>query len=593
MTEGRSDRRLAAILAADVSGYSRLMGRDEEGTLTRLKAHRVERLQPIVSRYRGRVFKFMGDGALVEFASAVDALSAAIAFQQSMAESNLDVSGEQRVVFRVGLHLGDVIVDGDDLYGDGINIAARLEGEAAPGGIVVSRSLHDATAGRLPATFDALGDLELKNIEKSVGAFAVRWQASNWTNDSSPTPPIEDAPPLPDKPSIAVLPFQNMSGDPEQEYFVDGLVEEIITALSRNKALFVIARNSSFSYKGTSPDIRRVGRELGVRYVLEGSIRRGGKRLRIIAQLIDAASGAHIWAERFDGTDEDVFALQDEVAARVVAATTPALEQAEISWSQRKPTNDLQAYDLYLRAVQCFTRYSRDADEKAMQLLLRVIGRDAGFSLAYAKIAYYFVRRKVWAWDTDPVAESLEAERYARQALKLDPRNPDVLAHCGYSLLMVAGKMREGMALIDEALELDPNLAGAWSWGGYAHMFHGNRESIDYFQRALRLNPRDPRVFVTLNGLAHANCVAGHYDQTIHWAEKTLRELPTYPPGYWALIVGHVLAGHTEAAMQAWERYRSFEPDVRIVDIRKRMGTTVSAHLDRYSEALHAVGVPD
>jgi len=353
----REQRKLAAIVAADVVGYSRLMGRDESGTLTRLREHRKQRLEPVLARRGGRIVKLTGDGALIEFGSAVEALSAAIEFQQTMAESETERHEAERLVFRVGVHLGDVIVVGDDLYGDGVNVAARLEAEAQPGSIVVSGDMHNATTGRLKATFEDLGRLALKNIERPVQAYAVRWQLNDWpvarsTAETQPAtasvPASERLLPLPDKASIAVLPFQNMSGDPEQEYFADGVVEDIIAGLSRNTHLFVIARNSSFAYKGKSPDIRHVGRDLGVRYVLEGSVRRAGNRVRITGQLIDAANGVHIWADRFDGDLEDIFELQDQMTSRVIGGILPSLDFAEMERAKRKAEN-LQAYD-YLPA---------------------------------------------------------------------------------------------------------------------------------------------------------------------------------------------------------------------------------------------------
>jgi len=323
----REQRRLAAILSGDVVGYSRLMGRDESGTLARLREHRKQRFEPTLARHGGRLVKLTGDGALVEFASAVDALGAAIELQQAMAEANRDQPQDNAIVFRIGLHLGDLIVDGDDLYGDGVNVAARLEAEAPPGGIVISGDVHNAVAGRLKAAFADLGELSLKNIERPVRAFRVQMDGITATADPPHATDVHLT--LPDKPSIAVLPFENMSGDPEQAYFVDGLVEDIITGLSRFKSLFVIARNSTFAYKGKSPDIRQVGRELGVRYVLEGSVRKVGNRIRISGQLIDAANGTHLWADRFDGALEDVFELQDRVTANVVGIIAPRVEQAE------------------------------------------------------------------------------------------------------------------------------------------------------------------------------------------------------------------------------------------------------------------------
>ena len=363
MTGERVVRRLAAILAADVVGYSRLMGRDESGTLARLREHRKQRFEPILARHGGRLVKLMGDGALAEFPSAVDALSAAISFQQAMAEANRDQSADTAIVFRIGLHLGDLIVEGDDLYGDGVNVAARLEAEAPPGGIVVSRAVREAVDGRLKARLHALGELSLKNIERPIRPFRVEWQAADWKAMETPAPkavqdepttpaPTSPALALPDKPSIAVLPFQNMSGDPEQEYFADGIVEDIITALSRFKSLFVIARNSSFTYKGKAVDIKQVGRELGVRYVLEGSVRKAASKVRITGQLIDATTGAHLWADRFDGPLEEIFDLQDHVTSSVVGAIAPKLDQAEMERAKRKPTENLDAYDHYLRGLR-------------------------------------------------------------------------------------------------------------------------------------------------------------------------------------------------------------------------------------------------
>jgi adenylate cyclase len=342
LTGERMTRRLAAILAADVVGYSRLMGRDENGTLARFKGHMTERFEPTLARHGGRLVKLTGDGALVEFTSALGALGAAVEFQQAMADANRDQATDAAMVFRIGVHLGDLIVEDDDIHGDGVNIAVRLEAQAPPGGIVVSRTVHEAVAGRLKATFEDLGTLALKNIERPIQAYRVAWESADWPVSERATTanpmPTDGPPPLPDKPSIAVLPFQNMSGDPEQEYFVDGLVEEIITGLSHSKALFVIARNSSFTYKGRAVDVRQVGRELGVRYVLEGSVRKAGNRLRITGQLVEAANGVHLWADRFDGDLADIFELQDQITTQVIGAIAPRLELAEIERARRKTT---------------------------------------------------------------------------------------------------------------------------------------------------------------------------------------------------------------------------------------------------------------
>ena len=348
------ERKLAAILAADVVGYSALMERDEKGTFARLKAHRTKLLEPEIKKHHGRVFKLMGDGLLAEFGSVVDAVECAVAVQKEMAKRNDGAGPDERIDLRIGVNLGDVIVEGDDIHGEGVNIAARLEALAKPGGICISAKVHDEVRGKLDCTFEDMGEQSVKNIARPIRAYRLRLGTAA-ESASAARPSLS----LPDKPSIAVLPFQNMSGDPEQEYFADGMVEEIITALSRIRWLFVIARNSSFTYKGRAVDVKQVGREFGVRYVLEGSVRKSGNRVRITGQLIDTSIGVHLWAERFDGGLEDIFDLQDQVTASVVGAIAPRLEQAEIERAQRKPTESLDAYDYYLRGMAGFNQWTQ------------------------------------------------------------------------------------------------------------------------------------------------------------------------------------------------------------------------------------------
>ena len=333
-------RRLTAILAADVAGYSRLMGIDEEGTHQALRAHLDEFIEPKIAQHRGRIIKNMGDGFLAEFTSVIDAVRCATEIQQGMAARNTQVPDEKRIDFRMGIHQGDIIIDGDDIFGDGVNLAARLEGLAQPGGICVSARVQEDARGKLALAFDDMGEQQLKNIERPIRVYRILLERER----AKSGPPLA----LPDRPSIAVLPFPNMSGDPEQDYFADGIVEEIITALSRFRQLFVIARNSSFAYKGRAVDVKQVGRELGVRYVLEGSVRKAANRVRITAQLIDALTGAHLWADRFEGAPDDIFDLQDQVTGRVVGAITPKLEEVEFNRTKYKPTDSLDAYDYYL-----------------------------------------------------------------------------------------------------------------------------------------------------------------------------------------------------------------------------------------------------
>jgi TolB-like protein/class 3 adenylate cyclase len=391
----KEQRRLAAIVSADVAGYSRLMGRDESGTLAALKAVRRDIVDPRIAAHGGRIVKTTGDGLLLEFPSVVDAVRCVIEVQTAMATKMGDVPEVRRITFRVGVNLGDIIIDGDDIFGDGVNIAARLQEIAAPGGVCVSSRVHEDIRDRLDAAFNDGGAQTLKNIARSVQVW--RWSPDALAPAMVPTVSRADVPlTLPDKPSIAVLPFQNMSGDPKQEYFADGIVEEIITGLSRTKALFVIARNSSFSYKGKSPDIRQVGRDLGVRYVLEGSVRQSRSRVRVTGQLIEASNGTHIWADRFEGELADVFHLQDEVSSRVVSAIAPTLEQAEIERSRRKPTQNLEAYDFYLRGVSFAYEQRKEANQKALDLFHKAIALDSEFALAFAHAASCYQRAKSW-----------------------------------------------------------------------------------------------------------------------------------------------------------------------------------------------------
>jgi TolB-like protein len=406
-------RRLAAILAADVAGYSRLMGADEEGTLERLKALRRELLDPTIAEHHGRIVKTTGDGVLVEFASVVDAVRCAVAVQQAMPERNTGVAADNRIELRIGINLGDVIVEGDDLYGDGVNIAARIEALADAGGVFVSNTVHDHVRDRLPFVFEDLGDQQVKNIARPVRVYRVRDAPAAAKTPSAPVLP------LPDKPSIAVLPFANMSGDPEQEYFADGMVEEIITALSRIRWLFVIARNSSFTYKGQAVDVKQVGRELGVRYVLEGSVRKAGNRVRITAQLIDATNGAHLWADRFDGSLEDVFDLQDKVASSVAGVIEPTLQAAEMRRSAARPTTDLSAYDLYLRALAAFYQLTREGTFEALGLLEQAIAIDRHYAPALSWAANCHRYLVINGWVEEAETSHRKACDLARKALEV------------------------------------------------------------------------------------------------------------------------------------------------------------------------------
>jgi adenylate cyclase len=419
MAETRVERRLAAVLAADVFGYSRLMGADEEGTLAALKTCRREIIDPKIAEHRGRVVKTTGDGVLVEFASAVDAVRCAIEIQRTMAERNADIPEDSRIILRIGINVGDIIIDEGDIYGDGVNTAARLETLAAPGAICLSENAYQQVKGKLALDVRDMGEQQLKNIAQPVRVYYI--------DIGGTAAPQAAALALPDKPSIAVLPYQNMSCDPEQDYFADGIVEDIITAMSRFSSLFVIARNSSFTYKGKHVDIKQVGRELGVRYVLEGSVRKSGDRLRVTAQLIDAETGAHVWAETYDRKAIDIFGVQDEITQNVVGAIEPSIRVAEIERSRRKRSDSLNAYDLYLRALPLVYSASRAQNEQAVDLLNQALAADPSFASAATAIGICFAWRAAYGWGNTAEA-ARQSAKYAQLALELDRENSSALA---------------------------------------------------------------------------------------------------------------------------------------------------------------------
>jgi adenylate cyclase len=600
MPLAREQRKLAAIVAADVVGYSRLMGRDESGTLARLRKNRSERLDPVLAKYGGRLVKLTGDGALVDFASAVDALSAAIEFQQAMAEADGDQPAETALVFRMGLHLGDLIVDGDDLYGDGVNVAARLEGEAPAGGILISRNVRDAVAGRVKATFEDLGGLSLKNIERPVRAFRVHWEASDWRQQAAlevtvaPAAALQVPLPLPDKPSIAVLPFQNMSGDVDQEYFVDGLVEEIITTLSRFKSLFVIARNSSFAYKGKSVDIKQVCRELGVRYVLEGSVRKAANRVRITGQLIESENGVHIWADRYDGNLSEIFELQDKVAMDVVGAITPKLEQAEIERAARKPTESLGAYDCYLRGMAAYYTSQSERFSEARQFYHRAIELDPGFAGAYAMAA--LCNAMIVGVPGAKFDEGLAAEtsRLISRAVELDRNDATILATAGFIQARLVRDLGIATSYSERAQTLNPNLALAWAVSGWVKLWLGDHETgIEHFSRAIRLSPLDVHAQFGLVGKAHAYFMAERDREAWSTAVMAAQELQN-SVAYRIAAASAAIAGHRDEAAKYMALYLRLDPDRRVSNLTDVLGPYKRAEdIERYKHGMRLAGLPE
>jgi TolB-like protein/class 3 adenylate cyclase len=543
-------RRLAAILAADVAGYSRLMGADEEGTLERLKALRRELVDPKIAEHHGRIVKTTGDGMLVEFASVVDAVRCAVAVQQAMPERNTGFGEDDRIELRIGINLGDVIVEGDDLYGDGVNIAARIEALADSGGVFVSNTVHDQVRDRLPFVFEDLGEHQVKNIARPVRVYRV-------CEIGAANTPSAPALPLPEKPSIAVLPFQNMSGDPEQEYFVDGMVEEIITALSRIRWLFVIARNSSFTYRSKTVDVKQVGHELGVRYVLEGSVRKAGGRVRITAQLIDALNGSHLWADRFDGSLEDVFDLQDKIALSVAGVIEPTLQAAEMRRSAARPVTDLGAYDLYLRALTIFFPITKERIFGALELLGQAIAIDQHYGPALSWAAMCHLRLFFDGWAAEPEITRRRAIKLARQALQEGENDPGILTNAAFVLARFGEDIGAMIGLIDRALALNPSYARGWNLSGALRVWAGQPDlAIEHLETSLRLSPRE-RIGVPLSGMGIAYFVKRRFDEAASKLLLSIQDHPGSPLPYRFLAACYAHLGRLDEARATVARLRA------------------------------------
>ena len=588
MTEHRVQRRLAAILAADVVGYSALMERAEEATYAEFERLKRELIEPSLSRHDGRLIRTTGDGALAEFASPLAAVRCAVEMQDHLAASD-----SSPLRFRFGLNLGDVIVGQDgDLYGEGINIAVRLEGIADPGGILISEKVYSEVESKLDVGFEDRGEQRLKNISRPVRAYAVRAGAHN-----APTERICVVPPLPDKPSIAVLPFENMSSDPDQEYFADGMVEEVITALSHFRQLFVIARNSSFTYKGRAVDVKQVGRELGVRYVLEGSVRKAANRVRITGQLVDTATGAHLWADRFDGGLGDIFDLQDQVTESIVGAIAPAMEKAEIERAKRKPTESLDAYDRYLRGLaELYQFANRQTNEEALRLFNGAIELDPDFASAYGRAAACYAFAKSEGWISVTANEIAEVKRLAQRAVELGKDKDDAiaLAAAGHALAFVVRDLEVAAALIDRALVLNCNMAEALFFGGWAKIWLGEPEAaIERFARALRLSPLDPRVPRMRSGTAHALFFLGRYSEAASWAAMALRDNPDFPPGLRIAAASNAMADRLKQAHKAVARLRQLNPTLRVSILKDMVGPYRPEDLSRFEEGLGKAGLPE
>jgi adenylate cyclase len=567
MTEERVQRRLAAILAADVAGYSRLMGVDEEGTLSALKELRRELADPKIKEHRGRIVKTTGDGLLVEFASVVDAVRCAVEVQYEMAERNAGMPEEQRIQFRIGINLGDIIKDGRDIHGDGVNIAARLEALAEPGGICVNRVVRDQVRDKLDFAFEDAGEQRVKNIARPLRVYRIRPGRSAGDTMGAAQAPLA----LPDKPSVAVLPFTNMSGDAEQEFVSDGIAEDVITALSRYPSLFVIARNSSFTYKGRAVDVKQVGRELGVRYVLEGSVRKAGNRIRVTAQLVEAGTGNHVWADRYDRDLADIFAVQDEITEAVTISIAPAIADAELQRAVRKPPDSLDAWAAYQRGLWHLSEASPDDNTIAQKFFRQAIDLDPTFAGGYSGLALAQLQAAAVYQKLGLLEAQSSAEALARRAVALDGADAEARSCLGWAL-QARGELQGALSEIERALGMSPNLAVAHGQRGATLIFAGRpKEGLAAVQTSIRLDPRDPFSAIRLLHIACGLYFSREYEEAIEAAKQLIRSYPDFPMIYrWpAAALGQL--GRTAEAKEALDKAVSLAPAAFDMYVRKRV----------------------
>jgi TolB-like protein len=592
MSGERVERRLAAIMAGDIAGYSRLMGLDEEGTLRDLKELRASFLHPKIAEHRGRIVKTTGDGVLIEFPSVVDAVRCAVEIQRGMAERAAVATPDRRIDLRMGINIGDIIIDNDDIYGDGVNVAARLEALAEPGSICVSRVVRDQVRDKLDVAFHDLGDHSVKNITRPVRVFRVMIEGALTASRAAPTAQMAPAvlPAFSDRPSIAVLPFQNMSGDPEQEYFVDGIVEDIITGLSRIKWLYVVARNSSFVYKGRAVDVKQIGRELGVRYVLEGSLRKSGNKVRVTAQLIEAMTGTHVWAERYDRALDDIFEVQDEITINVVGAIEPSLRQAEIERAKRKRPDSLDAYDLYLRALPHVHVFMPGEADKALALLNQALELQPDFPAARAAAAWCHEMRYLRGGLQD--ADKKAALDQAQGAIEAGPDDATTLYTAGFVIGLVAHDYTTSMEIIDRALTLTAASAAALGLGAVILAHAGDSaKAIDYAQRAIRLTPFSRESAVPYGALAMVYCATRDFPSAVSAAATAIQANPRFSLSHALHTAALVGSGRMGEARAAATRVLECEPDFTVSGF-------VRAHSGRaeiwnpVGEALRAAGLP-
>ena len=587
MAEKRVERRLAAILAADVVGYSRLMGANEEATLADLKRHLRELVDPKITEHRGRIVKTTGDGILVEFASVVDAVRCAVDIQREMADRNIGVPADRCIAFRIGLNVGDIIIDGTDIYGDGVNVAARLEALAEPGDICISRVVRDQVRDKLDFSFEDMGEQQVKNIARPVRTHRVLLGPTAIEAAAAPTARAPQQ-----KPSIAVLPFANMSGDAEQEYFSEGITEDIITNLSRNRAFFVISRSTSFTYKGPAVDVAKVSRELSVRYVLEGSVRRAGNRVRISAQLIDAETGHHLWAERYDRDLADVFAVQDEIARTITGELAPGIIAAEMQQARRKDPSQLDAWDRVMRAHWHIRRFTREDMAEARRLLEEAIELDPANAMALGDLSFAYHFEACFGWDEDVAQTYARAGEAARRAVAID--DGDAHAHSALAIYdLFQGRHEEARRRLRRALDLDPNSAFVHGYLGVSYGFAGDYDAaLPIMDEAIRLSPRDPLLIIwhLCKGWAALN--SERYREAVEFTTVAAEANPEFPDVYAVLAAAHGHLGNSVAADEALTEFLRRTPALTASDERLNRPFGSPAQRERYLEGLRKAGMP-
>jgi TolB-like protein/cytochrome c-type biogenesis protein CcmH/NrfG len=565
------------------------MSADEEGTLARLNAHRREFLEPNIAAHRGRIVKRTGDGILIEFASAIDAVRCAVEQQRGMAQRNTDMPADQRIELRVGIHVDDIMIEEGDIFGDGVNIAARLESIAQPGGICISDDAYRQVRGKLEVNFQDSGEQELKNIARPVRVYQLR-PDSPTSAGKAPTGSLA----LPDKPSIAVLAFQNLSGDPEQEFFADGIAEEVITALSKAHWLFVIARNSSFTYKGKSVDVRQLGRELGVRYVLEGSVRKAGNRVRITAQLIDATDGHQVWADRYDRALEDIFAVQDEITHSIIGAIAPGIVAAEIRRLHGKEAAELGLWERVMRAHWHVSRLSREDCLEAFRLLEEVLQRDAGNAMALAYLAFNWHMGGIFGWTKESLPETMERMAdAARRAVAADDQ--DATAHTALGIYeLFSERHDDAIRRLHRAIALDPNSSFARGYLGVAYSFGGEPDlSLSALDEAVRLSPRDFLTVVWHTASAWSQLHAERFAEAMKSAKLAIEFNPAFPDAHGILAAAAAHLGYTAEASAGLEGFVRLLPGVTLGDPRIIRPFRRATDRDRFLSGLRKAGLPD